>query len=260
MMTRIQRPDPRRRLAGPLRITTLQTWAGQATPHRGQEPAPLRRQHRHIQTVRGQAPQEPQLGDLGLHRRRLHRAGRQPPQPRHPDRRVGDQQPVQLRAPLGRELVRQPIVGFLLRLLTGVRDPLHHRHRARPDHSRRDQVLARQPEQQGRRIVLHCPRQQELAEFLQLQPTGGPPAEVLRHQPQMLGACLRTPAVRTDLGRFDFQLLGQPSHRHRRRRGHPGRHEPQPRQRAQRHRHAQPIRRTTTPDPDRRTRCQPEST
>jgi len=48
---------------------------------------------------------------------------------------------------------RESVGGFGLSLLTGVGDSLHHCDRTRPDHPRRDQILAREPEQQCRRIV-----------------------------------------------------------------------------------------------------------
>ena len=229
----------------PDRIPAFEGLARQAAAHRRQEPPPLRRQHRHVQLIGAQVAQEHQLLDLGLHRgrRRLHRAGRQPPQPRHLDRRVDDQQRIQFLTPLRRELARQPVVGLPLRPRASVRDPADHRFRARPDHPRRDQVLTRQPEQQRRRIVLHRPRQQKLIQLLQLHRPRRTPPQILGHQPHMLGPRLRPLAIRTKLRCIDIQLIRQPGHRHRRRRRHLVRHEPQPRQGAQRHRQAQTDRR-----------------
>ncbi len=91
--------------------------------------------------------------------------------------------------------MRQAIVGLALGLLAGMSDAFDHAHRARADHPRRDQILTPQPEQQGRRIVLHRPRQQELVEFLEFERTGGPPPQVLRGQAQMVGAGLGAAAV-----------------------------------------------------------------
>ena len=87
-----------------LRIATLEGLRGQPAPDRGQEPAPLRRQHRQIQRVGAQPAQELQLRDLGLDPRRggLDRPSGQPPQPGHPDLGVHHQQPVQPGAPLRR--------------------------------------------------------------------------------------------------------------------------------------------------------------
>jgi hypothetical protein len=53
-----------------LRLAPLQRLVGRPAPHRGQEPAPLGRQHRQVHGVGVQPPQEPQLGKLGLHRPR----------------------------------------------------------------------------------------------------------------------------------------------------------------------------------------------
>ena len=249
-----------------LRIATLQRLPGQTAAQHGQEPATLSRQHRQIKSVRAQTAHELQLLDLVAHSgcRRLHRRRRQPPQPRHPDRDIGDQQAVQLRAALRRQLMRQPVVGLSLGLLTRVHDAADHGVGAGPDHPRRDQILTPQPKQQGRGIVLHRPRQQELVEFFQLHRTRALPAQVLGHQVQMRGAGLRPAAVRTDLRRIDFQLIRQPCHHHRRRGGDLVRHEPQPRQRAQRHRQTELILRTTPPprrderDIGRRQREEPE--
>ena len=118
---------------------------GQPAPHRGQEAAPLGRQHRQIQGVGAQPAQELQLRDLGLDPGRggLDRGGAQPSQPGHPDRGIDHQQPVEPGTALVRELVREPVVGLSLGLCAGVRDPLQHGHRARPDHLYRDQVLTR---------------------------------------------------------------------------------------------------------------------
>ncbi|WP_433359126.1 hypothetical protein [Streptosporangium sp. CA-115845] len=147
-----------------LRIAAFQRLRGQPPTDRGQEPAPLGRQRRQVQTVRAQRAQELQLGDLGLHRGRgrLHRAGGQPPQTGHADLRIGDQQPVQRGAPCLGELVRQPVERLPLRLGTGVGDPLDHGHQSRTDHACRDQVLTPEPEQQGRRVMFHRPGEQEL--------------------------------------------------------------------------------------------------
>jgi hypothetical protein len=125
-----------------LRISPPQRLGGQPAADGGQEPAPLGREHRQVQGVRAQAAQERQLRDLRLHRGRgrLDRAGGQPPQPRGLDLGVGDQQPIQRGAPGVGELVCQPGEGLPLRLLAGVRDPLDHDHRPRPDHPRGDQV------------------------------------------------------------------------------------------------------------------------
>ncbi|GES36219.1 hypothetical protein RAJCM14343_1470 [Rhodococcus aetherivorans] len=226
-----------------LRIPTLQRLRTQAPAHRGQKPAPLGGQHRHIQPISAQPAQETQLVDLGADRGRrgLHRPGRQPPQPRDPQRSVGDKQAVQLRAPRRSELVSEPVIGFGLGLVAGVGDPLDHGDRAWPDHLRRDQILTRQPEQQSRGIVLHRPREQELIELLELERTDRTPSQVPRGQAHMLGAGLGSPAVGTDHHRIQPQLLGDTSHRHRRSRDQPIRHESQPRQRTQRDRQAQPL-------------------
>jgi hypothetical protein len=71
-----------------------------------------------------------------------------------------------------------------------VGDAFDHAHRAGADHPRRDQVLTSEPEQQGRGIVFHRPREQELVEFLELERTGLTSAQVLGDQPQMVGAGL----------------------------------------------------------------------
>ena len=180
-----------------LRIAPFQSLRGQPAPDRGQEPASLGGKDRQVQGVHAQAAQELQFGDLGLHRRRgcLDRPGGQPPQPGRADLGVCDQQPVQRGAPCRGELVRQPVERLPLGLLPRVRDPLHHGHRPWPDHPRRDQVLACQPEQQRRRVVLQRPRQEELVELLELHRRRQAPPQVLRHQPQMLGPGLRPPSV-----------------------------------------------------------------
>nr|WP_228802019.1 hypothetical protein [Nocardia farcinica] len=69
-----------------LRIPALQRLRGQPAAHRGQEPPPLGREHRHIEAIRAEVAQERQLVDLGAHRGRrgLHRPGRQPPAPSRP--------------------------------------------------------------------------------------------------------------------------------------------------------------------------------
>jgi hypothetical protein len=56
-----------------------------------------------------------------------------------------------------------------------------------------------------------------LVEFLQLHRRGRAPAQILRHQFQVVGAGLGPLAVRTDIVRIDFQLISQSSDRHRRR-------------------------------------------
>ncbi|GGK98117.1 hypothetical protein GCM10011588_10830 [Nocardia jinanensis] len=95
--------------------------------------------------------------------------------------------------------------------------------------------------------MLHRPREQELVELLEFERTRGPPPEVLRDQPEVVGAGLGAAAIGTDLGAIDPQLLGQPGYRDRRGSHHPIGHEPQPRQRAQRDRDTEPIGRTTPP-------------
>ncbi|CAM3309836.1 hypothetical protein PSET11_02482 [Arthrobacter ulcerisalmonis] len=220
-----------------LRIAPFQRLHGQPAPDRGQEPTPLGGQHRQVQSVRAQATQKLQLGDLSFHRGRgrLDRPCRQPPQPRHTDLRVSHQQRVQRGAPGIGKLTRQPVERLPLRLLPRVRDPLHHSHRPGPEHPRRDQVLASQPEQQRRRVMLQRPSKQELIQLLELHRCRQPPPQILRHQPQMLGPGLHPPPVGPQSIRIDAQLISQPAHRHQWRRRHPVRHEPQPRQRTQRH-------------------------
>jgi hypothetical protein len=218
-----------------LRLPPLQRLCRQATPDGGKEPAVLRRQYRQIQRVRVHPAQELQLLHLRRHRRGrgFHRPGAQPPKPSHPNRGVHHQQAIQSGPALAGKLVRQQAERLPPRLFPGVRDPLDHRDRARPDHPRRHQVLTRQPEQQHRRIMFHRPCQQELIQFLRLWLTRWPPLQVPRGQQKVIGPRLRPPPVRIDRIRSDLQLFPQPGHRRPWSGCHVIRHEPQPRQRAQ---------------------------
>jgi hypothetical protein len=161
--------------------------------------------------VRVQAAQEQQLADLGLHRRRgrLGRPGVQPPQTRHPDLRIGDHQPVQLGAAGIGEQVRETVVGFPFGPRSRRGDPLDQHHHARSHHLGGPQMLARQPEQQRGRVVLHRPSQQELLQLLDFQRPRQPPSQVLQHQSQVIGAGLLTLAIPRQRLRVDTQLVGQ---------------------------------------------------
>ena len=77
-------------------------------------------------------------------------------------------------------------------------DPIDHHHRPRPDHPRRDQILARQPEQQRRGIMLHRTRQKEPIELLQLQGSRCTPPQIPSRQPKMLREGLRPTPVRAE--------------------------------------------------------------
>jgi hypothetical protein len=152
----------------PLLLAPLKGLVGAAPPDRGQEPATLRRQHRQVQHVRVHRPQELQLLDRDLHRRRrrLHRRRRQPRQTGHAQPDVEPQQQVQV----CHHLLGQQVRDLMVRQ-RGRRSPRrgHHLcqgHRTRADRPRRDQVLARQVEQCRRGVVFHRPTQQELLQFL----------------------------------------------------------------------------------------------
>ena len=95
--------------------------------------------------------------------------------------------------------------------------------------------------------MLHRPVQQELLHLLHLPAAGrrALPAQVLRHQQQVIAAGMQTAPVPLERLRVQAQPLSEPRHRHRRRRAHLIRHEPQPRQRAELNGKAQPVSRAT---------------
>ena len=135
----------------------------------------------------------------------------------------------------------QPLPRLLAGPLPGGRDALQDEHHARADKAGRRQVLARQPEQQLRGVVLQRPREQELLQVLPPRPVDLVPAEVGGHVAQVVRAGLLAGAVAAQLADRDAQPLRQPGHRGGRGGGHVFRDEPQPRQRAQLHRDAQHV-------------------
>ena len=67
------------------------------------------------------------------------------------------------------------------------------------------------------------------------------PAQVPRHQQQVIAAGMRTAPVPLQYLRVQAPPLSEPRHRHRRRGAHIIRHEPQPRQRAELNGKTQPV-------------------
>lgn len=100
---------------------------------------------------------------------RPRRARAQPPQPGHPDLRVDLQHRVQPRTPRRRELTRQSVVRCPAPPGPAPWRPVPAASPGRPQHSRTDQMLTRQPKQQRRRILFHRPDQQKLIQFLKYQ-------------------------------------------------------------------------------------------
>ena len=187
----------------------------QPSAHPGEEPAPPGRQHRQVQRVRVHPAQVGQLLQLGLHRRRGRRdgTGAQPRQSGAAQDRVNRQHPVQLGAPPLGQHRGQARPGLFPCLLTGGCDTLQDADHARPHEAGRGQVLARLPEQQLRRVVLHCPREQELLQVLPARPVDLVPAEISGNVPQVIGAGLPASAVAAQLADRDAQSLRQPRHR-----------------------------------------------
>jgi hypothetical protein len=101
------------------RVTTFRVHLAQRprrrTPRDGRElPHPLGRNHAQIQAIRPERLEIGELGDLNLGRvgGRRRRTSIQPHQARHPQRRIGDEQLVELVATLGRELAIQAPTDF----------------------------------------------------------------------------------------------------------------------------------------------------
>lgn len=132
---------------------------------------------------------------------------------------VRDQQQVQLGAPpVGQQMLHprprlRPSAG------PGRGHPPQQQDHPWPDHPRRQQVLAGQPEQQLRRVVLHRPGKQELVEILPLAGVHRPPAGVAGHLPQMARTGLLPLAVPAQFTHRDPEPLRQPAHRGVRRQG-----------------------------------------
>ncbi len=234
-------------------LTPLERLRRQAPANPGQKPPPLGRQRRQVQRVRIEPAQVGHLLQLGLDRpgRGLRRPDPQPGQPGAAQQRIHHQQLVELGAARIVQQVLNPRPRLRPGLLAGGGDALQQVHQPRPDQPRRGQVLARQPKQQPRRVVLHRPGEQELPELLPCQLVHRPPAQVPGHLAQMVGAGLLphpVPAQRTDR---DPQPLRQPRHRGRRRRPHLVGHKPQPRQHAQLHRRTQRVALPTEPPHER---------
>ena len=186
-----------------------------------------------------------QLRDRGQHRARgrLDCRPGQPCQPRHSQPGIARQHPVEVGAALPGQQVAQQLRCQRRRACPGRGDhPFQDRH-SRPDRLGRYQELGRQAEQQRRRVVLHRPVQQELLQLPHLHAAGGRalPAQVSRHQLQVIAAGMRTVPVPFQRPRIHAQPLSEPRHRHWRRRAHLVRHEPQPRQRAELDGQAEPV-------------------
>ncbi len=118
---------------------------------------------------------------------------------------------------------------------------LQQQHHARAYQPLRGQVLARQAEQQLRRVVFHRPRERELIELLPPRPVNRPPAGIDQDLAKMFGTGLPPVTVSGQLARRDVQPFGEPAHRRGRGRGHHIGYEPQPRQAAQLHARAQHV-------------------
>ena len=118
-------------------------------------------------TAAEQAP-DGQLLQLVLHRRRgrRDRPGPEPRQPRAAEYRIDRQHLVQLGLPSRAEQRGDPRPGLLAGSFPRGRDALQDLHDTRPDQPGRGQVLTGLPEQQLGRVVLHCPREQELLQLL----------------------------------------------------------------------------------------------
>jgi hypothetical protein len=186
-------------------VAPRQVLRRQPPPQPGEEPAPLGRQHRRVQRVRVHPAQVAQLLQLALHRpgRRRDGAGAQPRQPRATQHRVDRQHPVQLAAPALGQDQAEALPGLVPRPVPRGRDALQDVHHARADQAGRGQVLARLPEQQLRRVVLHRPREQELLQVLPVRPVDLPPAEVGRDLAQVIGAGLPPGTVAAQLADRD---------------------------------------------------------
>lgn len=225
------------------RLAPLQRLPGQPPPHPGQEPAPLRRQHRQVYGVRVEPAQVGQLLQLRLHRGRARRRRphAQPGQRRAAEVGVRDQQQVQLGAPPVGEQVLHPGPGLRPGAGPGRGHPAQQQDHPGPEHPRRQQIFAGQPEQQLRRVVLHRPGEQELVEVLPLGGVHRPPAGVAGHLPQMTCACLLPLAIPAQLPHCDPEPLRQSAHRGVRSQRHLIGHEPEPRQRAQLDRHPEHV-------------------
>jgi hypothetical protein len=89
-------------------------------------------------------------------------------QPGHPQPRIDPKHPVQVSAHLTGQQVSHQLRRQVIRPLAGRPDHLRQHDRAGPDHLHRRQVLARQVEQQRRRVVLHGPVEEELLQLLHL--------------------------------------------------------------------------------------------
>ncbi|MEO3795850.1 IS3 family transposase [Nonomuraea sp. B10E15] len=219
----------------------LQALNRRAACHRGQEPAPLPRQHRHIKLVGVHRPQVQQLVDRHSDRRnaRLDRRRGQPPKPGHPDLRVLHQQRIQIRPHQPRQQMRDLLAGQLPRRSPRSGHQFHERDRARPHYLRSLQMLHRLLEQQRWGVVLHRPVREELLQLLPLDAArrGVLPRQILHNQLQMIAARLRPlprrPVVLLEHPGKHRHLGRQPLHRRLRNLQQFIRDEAEPRQRAQ---------------------------
>jgi hypothetical protein len=84
----------------------------------------------------------------------------------------------------------------------------------------RGKVLARQPEQQLRRIVFHCPREQELLQVLPARLVQRMPAEVGGNLAQVTGARLLAGTIAAERADRNAQSLREPCHHDGRGGGH----------------------------------------
>jgi len=128
-------------------------------------------------------------------------------QPGRANRVVDDEQLVQIDLPLGGEQVNDPVEGCVARRLTRRCHALDHPDDARTNHPSGNEMLARQSEQEGRRVMLHGPSQQELIQLLVLQRTRLTPPEITRHGPQVVCAGLVTLPVGAKLTYRDLQAF-----------------------------------------------------
>lgn len=147
-------------------VAARQGLVSRAPPDPGEPAAQGVRQRREIQPVGVQAAQESQLVQFApdRHRRGRNGAAVQPRQPGDVHAVLDRQQPVQLDPALLGQQVLHPQVDLADRVLSECGDAFHQRDHPRPDDLRGLQVLAAQPEQHARRVVLDRSREQELLE------------------------------------------------------------------------------------------------
>jgi hypothetical protein len=181
-------------------------------PRDGRElPQPLRWNRAEIEAVRSEILEVGELRDLSLRcvAGRGRRAVAEPHQPRDPQIRVSDQQPVKLLATLGRELGTETPADLLAAVDAGSRHGSHQPVKAWPHDLLGSELVKRLPEQDRRRVVLQRPLGQPPSERAPLALPARPPAGVLDDRGDVTPArpTVRLARVASERGRRHTELL-----------------------------------------------------